>query len=147
MECQLVASLWYLSNWQKHWKQNEVGRMKWKLHNWVELHYKYRSFHNRHKWQCNSHCTKSEWHSLTHTWLVIKRNTASVPISSKLVGKSDELQSDGGQLTCGRYTCVGGSVAQLALAAASAALASAGKETDRRSSNVVLPLISQAFWE
>lgn len=43
----------------------------------------------------------------------------------------DEQQGHGGQLTCGRYTCVGGSVAQLALAAASAALASADNETGR----------------
>lgn len=34
--------------------------------------------------------------------------------------------------TCGRYTCVGGRVAQLALAAASAAFASAGKEIMRK---------------
>lgn len=32
--------------------------------------------------------------------------------------------------TCGRYTCVGAGVAPPALAAASAALASAGTETD-----------------
>lgn len=41
-------------------------------------------------------------------------------------------QKHEGQLTCGMYTCVGGSVAQLALAAASAALASAGKASETK---------------
>lgn len=49
-------------------------------------------------------------------------------MSSKLL---DQLCSKVIESTCGRYTCVGGRVAQLALAAASAAFASAGKEIMR----------------
>ena len=49
-------------------------------------------------------------------------------MSSKLL---DQQQGNWMALTCGRYTCVGGRVALLALAAASAAFASAGKEIMR----------------
>lgn len=48
----------------------------------------------------------------------------------KTTAKTSVQISTGRQLTCGRYTCVGASVALLALAAASAALASAGREVD-----------------
>lgn len=57
----------------------------------------------------------------THSLLTLAQPSGSISSTSDV--------SDGGQLTCGRYTCVGGSVAQLALAAASAALASAGNDT------------------
>lgn len=66
-------------------------------------------------------------------------NTVSQPLKENLrqdlhshFKKKLVKQKHEGQLTCGRYTCVGGSVAQLALAAASAALASAGKVSETK---------------
>lgn len=69
-----------------------------------------------------------EIQTLSHShWKKIFDKIYILILKKKLVKQKHE-----GQLTCGRYTCVGGSVAQLALAAASAALASAGKASETK---------------